>query len=265
MKLTHRIIHLDTIDSTNRYLREMDCPAEEDLLVCVADYQTAGRGQGTNTWESEKGKNLLFSVLAKPVDIAPTQQFILSEACALALKDVLDARVDDITLKWPNDIYWQDCKLSGTLIETSLFGGRIRHCIFGVGLNVNQREFKSDAPNPVSLWQIVQHETDREHLLEQIICQLKRRLEQAYQGCYDEIQQAYHQALYRKDGYHPYRDENGVFLARIIEVKPDGHLILDDMQGEQRTYAFKEVEFFRGQGTRGYGQEITQQAFFLNS
>ena len=90
-------------------------------------------------------------------------------------------------------------------------------------------------------------------------------MEQAYQGCYDEIQQAYHQALYRKDGYHPYRDENGVFLARIIEVKPDGHLILDDMQGEQRTYAFKEVEFFRGQGTRGKGQEITQQAFFLNS
>ena len=173
MKLTHRIIHLDTIDSTNRYLREMDCPAEEDLLVCVADYQTAGRGQGTNTWESEKGKNLLFSVLAKPVDIAPTRQFILSEACALALKDVLDRSVDDITLKWPNDIYWQDCKLSGTLIETSLSGGRIRHCIFGVGLNVNQREFKSDAPNPVSLWQIVQHETDREHLLEQIICQLR--------------------------------------------------------------------------------------------
>lgn len=241
--LTHNIIHLETVDSTNRYLREWQGDNDVDLLVCVADYQTAGRGQGTNTWESERGENLLFSVLVKPQGIAPAQQFILSEACALALKDVLGKMVDDITLKWPNDVYWQDRKLSGTLIETALANGGIKHCIFGVGLNVNQRRFTSDAPNPVSLWQILHHETDRDHLLDLLVDALKRRLQQVDEGRYEEIQQAYHQVLYRKDGFHPYRDKDGIFRARIIRVNPDGHLLLCDEQGESRTYAFKEVEF----------------------
>lgn len=243
MEMTHHIIKLDSVDSTNRYLHDMPAPARTDMLVCVADYQTAGRGQGSNAWESERGKNLLFSVLVKPETVAPACQFILSEACALALKDSLDGWVDDISLKWPNDIYWQDRKLSGTLIETALANGRIKHCIFGVGLNVNQQSFASDAPNPVSLRQILHHEVDRNWLLDSIIDCLKRRLQQVFEGRYEEIRQAYHCALYRRDGYYPYRDAEGEFRARIVRVSNEGHLILCDERDRQREYAFKEVAF----------------------
>ncbi len=241
--MTHRIIHLDTVDSTNRYVRELDITEDVDMLVCVADYQTAGRGQGTNTWESERGKNLLFSVKVKPHKVAPAQQFILSEACALALKDVLDTLVDHITLKWPNDIYWNDRKLSGTLIETALAAGGIRQCVFGVGLNVNQHVFHSDAPNPVSLWQILGQETDTDVLLARIIESLSNRLQQVYEGRHLEVEQAYHDALYRREGWYLYRDAHGQFRANIVKVLPDGHLLLRDEEGKERFYAFKEVEF----------------------
>ena len=104
------------------------------MTVVVADYQTAGKGQGTNTWESEAGKNLLFSVLVHPTMLPVRSQFLLSEAGALALKEALaDYVKDDIRLKWPNDIYWKDKKLSGTLIETKLAAGRIKDCVFGGG------------------------------------------------------------------------------------------------------------------------------------
>ena len=144
------IIRLQTVDSTNRYLH--DCPpvGEEEMTVAVADYQTAGRGQGTNTWESEAGANLLFSLMVHPCWMPVGRQFLLSMAGALALKETLDAYIDFVTLKWPNDVYWRDSKLSGTLIETTVNSRGIGRCIFGIGLNVNQREFRSDAPNPVS-------------------------------------------------------------------------------------------------------------------
>ncbi|MBR4389612.1 MAG: biotin--[Prevotella sp.] len=241
--MTHRIIYLDTVDSTNRYVRELDIPEDVDMLVCVADYQTAGRGQGSNTWESERGKNLLFSVKVQPHDVAPSQQFILSEACALSLKDVFDTMVDGITLKWPNDIYWNDRKLSGTLIETALAAGNIKHCVFGVGINVNQRSFHSDAPNPVSLWQILGHKVDISVLLSQIVDCLANRLQQVHEGRYDEVQNAYHAALFRREGWHLFRDARDMFRAHIVEVRPDGHLLLCDEEGKKRQYAFKEVEF----------------------
>ena len=156
------VVRLDAVDSTNSFLRTYTPADDEPMTVVVADYQTAGRGLGTNTWESEAGKNLLFSVLVHPTMLPVRSQFLLSEAGALALKEALTDYVkDDIRLKWPNDIYWKDKKLSGTLIETKLAGGRIKDCIFGVGLNVNQEAFHSDAPNPVSLCQILGHEVDK--------------------------------------------------------------------------------------------------------
>ncbi|MBQ7472687.1 MAG: biotin--[Prevotella sp.] len=238
-----KLIRLSETDSTNRFLRDYTPAADEPLTVCVADYQTAGRGCGSNTWESERGKNLTFSVLTHPTGLAPTKQFLLSMAGALALKQVLDGLVNDITLKWPNDIYWRDCKLSGTLIETRLSGSTIRDCIFGIGLNVNQRQFLSDAPNPVSLYQILGHEVDQESLLQHIIEAFTNRMQMLADGCADDILNDYKNSLYRREGYHHYRDPKGEFEAAIIDVEPDGHLLLRDRQGELRRYAFKEVGF----------------------
>lgn len=235
-----KTIHLQETDSTNRYLHELQ--TDEDTLV-TADYQSAGRGQGSNAWESERGQNLTFSLLIHPRHIPARRQFLLSEVEAVAIKEVLDRYTDGITLKWPNDIYWQDRKLGGTLIEASLSKGGVTRCIFGTGLNINQLTFVSDAPNPVSLRQILGREVDRQQLLDEIITAIYHYYDLLEGNQFAEISTRYHAALYRRTGYHAYRDADGDFEAALVEVEDDGHLILVDRQGRFRSYAFKEVEF----------------------
>ena len=237
------IIELQEVDSTNNYLTKYKSAAQADLVVAVADYQSAGRGQGTNRWESERGKNLLFSMLIHPVMVPVARQFLLSMAGALALKMAIGSYVDDITLKWPNDIYWKDRKISGTLIETSLGNGHIKNCIFGVGIDVNQQEFKSDAPNPVSLRQILGHDVDRKELLDKVIKAFEKCYSLVVEGDYIDLTALYHDSLYRKHGFWKFRDAEGEFEAAIVEVEDNGHLILRDREGVMREYAFKEVEF----------------------
>ena len=240
-----RIIRLMETASTNQFLKEknLTTSTEGSITVVVADYQTAGKGQGTNTWESESGKNLLFSILVHPTTLPIERQYILSEAAALSYKEVLDAYTEDISVKWPNDIYWQDRKISGTLIETSLSKGAIKDFIIGTGININQREFHSDAPNPVSLCQITGRETPLEEVLNKVVESFEKYYQMVVDGAYDTISKRYHEALYRKEGLFPYRDQNGRFTAEIVRVKDDGHLVLKDSQGNTREYAFKEVQF----------------------
>lgn len=205
----------------------------EDQVVW-ADYQTAGRGCGANRWESERGKNLLFSMMIHPENLPANKQFQISMAISLAIVDALGQLVGDLCIKWPNDIYWRNGKLAGILIENTLKGNFIKDSIIGVGLNVNQREFHSDAPNPVSLWQITSQETDREQLLKDILNRLD--FGEALKECYMKL-------LYRRKGFHPYTDKDGVFMAEIAGVEDDGHLLLIDEDGKERRYAFKEVTF----------------------
>lgn len=228
------IIHIAETDSTNRWLRERG--GEGDMVV-VADYQTAGKGQGTNSWESERGKNLLFSVLYHPQRIPANRQFYISMAVSLAIADALGEHIGDVSIKWPNDIYWRNAKICGILIENRLLGQTIRDSIIGVGVNVNQRQFHSNAPNPVSLWQIHGHETDLELLLQSILDKFTLYINKK------EIKTQYLHQLYRRKGFHPYADKEGSFMAEIVDVEDDGHLLLCDDNGQQRRYAFKEVSF----------------------
>jgi len=241
--MKRKIIRLNEIDSTNRYLREYQETEDEEMIVAVADYQTAGKGQGVHTWESEDGKNLLFSIQVHPHWVPVRRQFVLSMAEALALKDALDSYVDGITLKWPNDVYWNDKKISGTLIETSVDSKGIKTCIFGTGVNVNQTVFRSDAPNPVSLAQILGHEVDREEVLQKILDAFERYYELLRRADYQDVSGIYHLALYRRKGYHRYQDADGEFEGAFVEVEDDGHLILHDKKGVIRSYAFGELKF----------------------
>lgn len=238
-----RVLRLEEVDSTNSFLLSHHPAEGEKMTVAVADYQTAGRGQGDNKWESERGKNLTLSILLHPVMVPLQRQFLLSMMGGVALKMALANYTDDITLKWPNDVYWKDSKLSGTLIETTIAGGHINNCVFGIGLNVNQTEFHSDAPNPVSLIQILGHEVDRERLLREIIKAFKYCYSLVENGDYTNVAALYHDSLYRKHGFHAYRDKDGEFEAAIVEVEDNGHLILRDHEGAMREYAFKEVRF----------------------
>ena len=239
------VIHLSDISSTNDYLQQQPTPMPDAMTVAVASHQTAGRGQGSNRWESEAGKNLLFSILTSPVSVPVAQQFVLSMAGALALKQVLDRYTGDITLKWPNDIYWRNRKISGTLIETSVGGKTLKRCIYGIGLNVNQRQFLSDAPNPVSLLNITGKETPLDLLLDEILQSFDHYYALAVGGKHDVIVAQYNAVLFRRQGLHTYKDAatGGLFDAAIHHVGTDGLLHLVDSQGISRTYALKEVKF----------------------
>ena len=227
------IVHIDETDSTNQWMKHH--LSDTDFCV-VADYQTAGRGCGSNTWESERGQNLLFSVLLHPLSVPASKQFHISMAVSVAISEALEQYIGDVSIKWPNDIYWRNGKICGILIEQTLKGTAIRECIVGVGLNVNQRAFHSSAPNPVSLWQISGQPTDRMLLLNDILQRLKRLMA-------EDVRQRYLQRLYRRRGFHPYTDASGAFMAENASVEDDGHLLLRDDSGHERRYAFKEVQF----------------------
>ncbi|HOH70506.1 MAG TPA: biotin--[acetyl-CoA-carboxylase] ligase, partial [Paludibacteraceae bacterium] len=166
-----QIFHIAETTSTNDVLKKMLLKnALEEGFTVVADFQTAGRGQAAKKWESERGKNLLFSTVFYPSDVPIQQQFLFSKAMALGLRSALTELLnEEVRIKWPNDIYWHDKKLCGILIETSVSGGFMTQVIVGVGINVNQTQFVSDAPNPVSMCQIAGKEFDRNTVLEKVV------------------------------------------------------------------------------------------------
>lgn len=239
---TPQILWLKETDSTNNHLRRLlDKEQLPEGSLVVTDFQTAGKGQVGNSWESEAGMNLMFSLLLYPDFIPANRQFLISQIASLSVKETLDAYTDFIQVKWPNDIYWKNRKICGMLIENDLSGQLLYCSIIGIGLNLNQSLFRSNAPNPISLTQITGKKYDREEVLNRFLriffqyyCLLLQEKE-------EEVRTAYMQALYHGEGYHRYRDGQGQFEARIQAIEPTGHLILQLRDGEQRRYAFKEV------------------------
>ena len=239
-----RIIRLQKTDSTNNYLHALARPEQlGEGSVVWAEFQTAGRGQIGNSWESAEGENLTFSVVLYPTFLLANRQFLISQITALSVKQTLDRYVDDITVKWPNDIYWRDRKICGMLIENDLAGQFIYSSILGIGININQKEFKSNAPNPVSLYQIIGKRTDRENFLQEFLERLYANYLLLLQEKEVLIQEAYRQSLYRCEGFHLYEDANGRFEAAIEEIEPSGYLHLRLRDNTIRRYEFKEVRF----------------------
>lgn len=243
--MNKEMIHLDVTTSTNDYLKNCPTPAPDHFVMVRADFQSAGRGQKGNTWESNAGENLLTSILTSPKGVRITEQFVLSMAGALAVKSVLDNYCGAIKLKWPNDIYWFDSKISGTLIETAVSGKEITRCIFGIGLNVNQEIFRSDAPNPISLLNITGLYTPIERVANELAEAFDAYYQRVVEGDKDAIVSEYNNALYRRFGLHRYEDTatGETFLASIDHVGTDGMLRLTDENGRQRAYSLKEVMF----------------------
>ena len=236
-----KTLYLEETDSTNDFLRHYTPGEDEDMTVVWTDFQRKGRGQGSNQWESEAGKNLTFSVLIHPDKLRAQDQYIISMAVAETMHRFLSGMVDAaIQIKWPNDIYVGDSKIGGILIENHLSGGHIKDCIIGIGLNVNQTVFVSDAPNPISMRMIDDREWNREEVLQGLISELVWQFQHFR---FDIIRKKYRRHLYRREGFYPYRDAEGEFEAEMLEVENDGHLVLLDTEGRQRRYAFKEVAY----------------------
>lgn len=229
------LINLDTVDSTSSYLAALAAEGAPHGTVVITREQTAGRGQRGNTWEAEPGKNITMSLLLRAPFLPPVpaaRQFALSEHVAMAVADTLSCFItgpSELSVKWPNDIYVCNRKIAGILIECALTGNTIGSMIVGLGLNVNQTIFRSDAPNPVSLAQL----TGKRYELLPLITEIARAilsLPVPQDGSYPfpSLHRRYMSALWRRSGLHPYLDkETGRrFLAAIDEVEPDGHLRL---------------------------------------
>lgn len=252
------IIFLDIVDSTNNWLisheEELSAPV---MVRCKT--QSAGRGQRGNSWESESGKNFTGSILFHPVNFHATSQFFISEAIALAVVKTLKSYGIDSKVKWPNDIYVGDKKICGILTEHVILGNNISRTISGIGINVNQEIFLSDAPNPVSMKILTGKDYDLNEFSDRFSNILEDSLKfvldkniahnssETPQDSKESIHKNFLDLLWRfDDTYYPFIDKknnNEKIYARIVTVAPDGMLTLELKNGDIRKYAFKEVEF----------------------
>lgn len=244
MAVSASVRWIEETESTNTLLSSC-CDSLPSGVVICARRQSAGRGQRGNTWESEPYANLTFSMLLRPSVIEASRQFEMSMIVSIAVCDALEkASGESFMVKWPNDIYAGDKKICGILIENSLAGRRISHSVVGIGINVNQRRFVSDAPNPVSLINLTRRSYDLESLLVSVCDTILRALE-TYESSPDPVAltAAYRSRLWRGEGFHRWHDvsRDEIFEAAIDDVAASGILTLKDRGESRRSYAFKEV------------------------
>ncbi len=249
-------LYIEQLDSTNNRLKEMAATTRlPDGFTLYTFYQTAGRGQQGNTWDSEPGKNLLFSTLFIPNGLLVSQQFRLSMAVSVSIVETLRKYITKVCIKWPNDIYYGDRKLGGILIENLLAGNQIGRSVVGIGINVNQTEFREDIPNPISLKRIAGEDFDKEILLDEILQtweNLPKLLSEPLL-----LKEQYMSFLYRGQGLHLYRElkpsinpvsigrkeESDSFRAAIRDVLDDGRILLEKENGERQYYHFKQIQY----------------------
>ena len=236
--------HLEEVSSTNDLLRAYAPTA--GITVLSASYQTKGRGQMGNTWISDAGKNALFSVLVCPSGLKAADGFVLSQAMALSIKEVLDGYLEGISIKWPNDIYCGKEKICGTLIENVLMGKFVGRSVIGNGINVNQTQFPDGLAAPATSLRIyIKRIVSLTDIIRSVTERFTRYYEEVQTGCYGHIREKYHRHLYLRGERHCFQDETGTFTGTISHVEPDGHIIIVDEDGLSRRFAFKQVKLKR--------------------
>ena len=239
------LISLVSVGSTNEYLRNlMEEQSLPDGTVVVAAVQHRGKGYGQSIWVSEKGQNLTFSLLLYPEFLTTDNQFLISKAISLGITDYLESYTDQVSIKWPNDIFVGEKKICGILIENDLVGKQMKASLVGIGLNINQRKFPKRLPNPVSLSQI----TGKKHSLKTEFNKLLDYLNERYfmltsnRGA-GKINNDYHEKLFRINEKCRFKKGEEEFICRIIGANDYGQLILEDEHGTTKDFNFKEVEF----------------------
>lgn len=237
-------IFLTEVESTNNYANQLVLSkAAEHGTVVLAQYQNKGKGQQGNSWESEPGKNLLASIILFPDFLSAAKQFYLSKIASLSIVDFLKTETSGITIKWPNDIYIDNKKVAGILIENAIKGQNLSSSIIGIGLNLNQELFVTDAPNPVSLKQVSTKDYEIENIAETIFDNMFYWFQILKKRDFDEIDSAYFNQLYRANEWAIFAKQGVQFEARINGIGEFGQLILEERNGSLSEYMFKEVEF----------------------
>ena len=237
-------IHLPSVDSTNKYAAGiLHKENTTEGTVILADVQTRGKGQGDNIWLSDKGLNLLCSIILKPDFLPAFKQFYLSMCIATGINDCLTDLGVRSQVKWPNDILIKGKKIAGILIENTILSQNLQTSIVGIGLNINQVSFPPHIPNPASLAGETGKSHDVGQLLERLLPFLEKRLIQLYAEDFMTIKSQYLNCLWLLNTYAGFTDQKGAFKGRIVDVAESGELVILTSSGETRMYGFKEVEF----------------------
>jgi BirA family biotin operon repressor/biotin-[acetyl-CoA-carboxylase] ligase len=239
-----RWIELSTVDSTNNYaLTLVKNNLAEHGTIVFAHHQTAGKGQRGKTWITEPNSNLTLSAILQTNFLPLHQQFVFSAAMALAVQQFFNNyTANDTVIKWPNDIYWNDRKAGGILIENSISGNGVWHwAVVGIGLNIQQTQFPHWLPNPVSLQQITGKKYDCLQLAQALCPFLQHYYGLLLQGAYTTILQQYNNCLYKKASTVQLRKNNVVFNTLIQGVDEQGYLLTGDTYIQR--YCFGEVEW----------------------
>lgn len=238
------IIHLSEVSSTNDYAKDLLKQEKvSGTTLITADYQFAGKGHDKNSWESNPGENLLMSLVLFPDFLDISRQFYLSMAVSLGIIDFL---IDlspgfDFKLKWPNDIYFEEQKLGGVLINNEIMGERFKHVIAGIGLNINQQNFNTELPNPVSLKQISGKQYDTPSLAKPLAIKILERIE-LLRSVPEDIINDYLKSMFAFNQWRKFMYKDGKIRARISGVNEFGHLILQTKEGTIEC-EMKEISF----------------------
>ena len=238
-----KILHFDSLESTNKYCELLDPKSLEEFTVVCAHEQTAGKGQRGNTWFSEPYKNLTFSVILNPTFIAAADQYNLTMCLALAVAETIDLYCGKkrAQIKWPNDIYVDGKKICGILTSSSISNGYLSQSICGIGLNVNQTIFPDWIPNPTSIKLLTNKDTDTNKVLESFLSNLQR-LYLVTKNDAEAIKKSYLGRLYRLDKTARYKYIGKEIEATIRGIDQFGHLRLEH-NGKEIVCALKEVMF----------------------
>lgn len=238
------IVKLDMVDSTNNYAaKQLLTKSLNEGTVFVAGCQQSGRGTGQASWESAAGLNLTFSLVLYPKLVAISRQFYISRAISLGVTDFLTKYVGGVSIKWPNDIYVHSKKIAGILIETAISSGKFTRAIVGIGLNINQEKFISDAPNPVSLKNLSGKTYELSQMLSGLCACLNKRYRSLISGDDSILHHDYDKLLYLKGVWANYKEQDSVFEGKLLGVEGDGRLLIETRKGEVKRFYFKEVAF----------------------
>jgi len=231
--------YLPATESTNTFLKLEIARARLPEGYCVlTDYQTSGRGQFGNTWQSEPSKNLLFSILFYPHFMMPGQSYRLTMSVCLAFMDLSRVYGLDTAIKWPNDWYYRERKIAGTLLESSVKGAKLEWCIAGIGLNVEQTSFDTLQASSLRLAGV---QDAREDVFQMLTSFLDRRYLELKGGAYAQQQQEFNQALLGFEQFRWYQSASELFKARALGVTAEGYLMLEKENGHRVNYGHKEV------------------------
>ncbi len=234
---------LDSVDSTNNYaIAKIRAGMAKHAMAFFAKEQTAGKAQRGKTWQMQPGQNIALSLIVRTDTLRADEQFYLSMLAALAVNDFLKKYVaKDLSIKWPNDLYWRDRKAGGILIETIFKGKKWQWAVIGIGININQISFSKLLPNPVSVKQITGKDYDVIKLAKELYQCLMVRLEELSPQGANEILKEYQTKLYKQNEKVKLKKDNAVFTTTIKGVLITGQLFTKDTM--ERQFEFGEIEW----------------------